>query len=139
MTQRIRIGNQTSISCADRMRPFEFALRHHFDAFEWFADRAVGADGRVRGWDESDMADAARAWMQAAGRDGGVRFTVHAPWQANPLQADGVALLLRSLDFAGDVGADLVNLHLYMDDGAEGYVRSLAPVIRHAAERGLRI
>ena len=48
-------------------------------------------------------------------------------------------LLLRSIDFARDIGADLVNLHLYMDDGAAGYVRSLEPVIRHAAEAGLRL
>lgn len=139
MTRRIRIGNQTAISCAATLEPFEFALRHGFDAFEWFADRKVHADGTTAGWDESDMDPATRAWLRDAGETHDVRFTVHAPWQANPLHADGPPLLLRSIDFARDIGADLVNLHLYMAEGAAGYVRSLAPVIRHAAEAGLRL
>jgi len=34
MIPRLRIGNQTAIACAERMEPFEFALRHGFGAFE---------------------------------------------------------------------------------------------------------
>jgi sugar phosphate isomerase/epimerase len=139
MTRRIRIGNQTAISSADCMEPFDYALRQGFDAFEWFADKKVNADGTVAGWDESDMNAAARAWIRETGEARDVLFTVHAPWQANPLEPGGVALLLRSVDFAQDIGADLVNLHLYMDDGAAGYVRALEPVIRHAARAGLRV
>jgi len=139
MADHIRIGNQTAIACADRMEPFEFALRHGFEAFEWFADKKENADGSALGWDESDMDDATRAWIRETGRQHGVLFTVHAPWQANPLQPGGADLLLRSVEFARDIGADLVNLHLYMDDGAAGYVAALAPVIRAAADRGLRV
>jgi sugar phosphate isomerase/epimerase len=139
MTRRIRIGNQTAISSADPREPFEFALRHGFDAFEWFEDKKANADGTARGWDESDMDAAARAWIRDTGRERGVLFTVHAPWQANPLQPEGVPLLLRSVDFARDIGANLVNLHLYMDEGAAGYVRGLLPVLRHAAAAGLRV
>src|SRR5467141_74505 len=139
MTQRIRIGNQTAISCAERLEPFEFALRHGFDAFEWFADKKLRDDGTVAGWDESDMDEATRARIRDTGAARGVLLTVHAPWQANPLHADGPGLLLRSIDFARDIGADLVNLHLYMAEGAVGYVRALEPVIRRAAEAGLRL
>lgn len=139
MTQRIRIGNQTAISCADPLEPFRFALRHGFDAFEWFADKKQNADGSTAGWDEADMDAAARIHIRDAGTTHDVRFTVHAPWQANPLHADGIPLLIRSIDFARDIGADLVNLHLYMDEGAQAYVRSLEPVLRHAAAAGLRI
>jgi sugar phosphate isomerase/epimerase len=138
-TRRIRIGNQTAISCADPLGPFEFALRHGFDAFEWFEDKKRHPDGSAAGWDESDMDAAARARIRAAGRDHNVLFTVHAPWQANPLHADGVPPLLRSIDFARDIGADLVNLHLSMDDGAAGFVRALAPVLHYAAAAGLRV
>ncbi len=46
---------------------------------------------------------------------------------------------MRSIDFARDIGADLVNLHLYMDEGALSYVRSLDAVIRRAASAGLRL
>jgi len=55
------------------------------------------------------------------------------------LLADGIANLMQSLDFARDIGADLVNLHLYMDEGPEGYVCSLEPVIRRAVSLGLRL
>ena len=52
---RIRIGNQTAISCADPLEPFHFALLNGFDAFEWFADKKEHDDGTIAGWDESDM------------------------------------------------------------------------------------
>ncbi len=139
MTRAIRIGNQTAISSGDPLAPFAFAVRNGFGAFEWFEDKKVSADGRAAGWDESDMDAAARARLRDAGREHGMLFTVHAPWQANPLRPGGVPLLLRSVDFAKDVGADLVNLHLYMDEGAAGYVRALEPVLRHAAAAGLRV
>jgi len=139
MTPRIRIGNQTAISCADRMEPFIFALRNGFDAFEWFADKKTRPDGTVAGWDEMDMDAAARAWIREAGQASDVRFTVHAPWQANPLHAEGIERLFLSLEFAQDIGADLVNFHLYMDEGADGYVRSLMSLIRRAAGAGLRL
>jgi sugar phosphate isomerase/epimerase len=139
MTERIRIGNQTAISCADPLGPFEFALHHGFDAFEWFEDKKRYPDGTVAGWDETDMDASLRARLRDTGTARGVQFTVHAPWQANPLHADGVPILLRSLDFARDIGAGLVNLHLYMDEGAADYTRCLEPVLRQAAAAGLRV
>lgn len=139
MTQRIRIGNQTSVSCSDLMEPFTFALEQGFDVFEWFADKKWDVDGSSRGWDESDIDSAARNWIRDTGRERSVRFTVHVPWQANPLHPDGGPLLLRSIDFARDIGAVLVNLHLYMDDGANGFVQALLPVLRYAAEAGMHV
>src|SRR5260370_24967075 len=130
MNQRIRIGNQTAIACADRLEPFAFALGHGFEAFEWFADKKVAPDGTAAGWDEADIDEAARASIRDARRGHDVRFTVHAPWQANPLHPGGVELLFRSLEFARDIGADLVNLHLYTDEGAASYARSLTSAIR---------
>ena len=41
------IGNQTNCHVPARL-PYEFALRHGFDAFEWFSDK-----GRA-GWCEDD-------------------------------------------------------------------------------------
>lgn len=136
---RIRIGNQTAISCLDTLEPFRFALRHGFDAFEWFADKKIHADGSVAGWDEPDMDAAIRSQIRERGAAHDVFFSVHAPWQANPLDSDGIPLLIRSIEFARDIGAGLVNLHLYMDDGAKGYVEALEPVLRHAAATGIRI
>jgi len=47
--------------------------------------------------------------------------------------------LLRSIDFARDIGANLVNVHLYVDDGPQGFVRALEPVLRYAAAAKLRL
>jgi sugar phosphate isomerase/epimerase len=138
MSQRVRIGNQTAIACPDALTPFRFALEHGFDAFEWFEDRKTTSGGSL-GWDESDIDADTRHWIRSTGADRDVLFSVHAPWQANPLYAEGVRVLLRSLDFARDIGAALVNLHLYMDEGAVGYVRGLAPVARAASSTGLRL
>lgn len=139
MQSSIRIGSQTAISSSDRLAPFEFALAHGFDAFEWFADKKVDAQGKTYGWDEADMNACMRAWIRDTGRTHGIRFTVHAPWQANPLQAGGAEQLVRSLHFAHDIGADLVNLHLLMDEGAARYAQSLRLVIDYAARLGLRL
>jgi sugar phosphate isomerase/epimerase len=139
MTHGIRIGNQTAISSADPLGPFEFALHHGFDAFEWFEDKKRYPDGTVAGWDESDLSATLRTRLRETGRARGMLFTVHAPWQANPLHPDGIPLLLRSIALARDLGADLVNLHLYMDRGAAEYVRCLEPVLRHAAAAGVRL
>jgi sugar phosphate isomerase/epimerase len=139
VSPRIRIGNQTAISCADPLEPFLFAVENGFDAFEWFADKKEHADGTIAGWDESDMAADTRLWIRDTGAAHDVLFTVHAPWQANPLDTDGIPLLIRSIDFARDIGAELVNLHLYMDDGPQGYSKALEPVLRYAAAMKLRI
>lgn len=139
MTPRIRIGNQTAISCSDPLEPFLFAVQNGFDAFEWFADRKEQEDGSIAGWDESDMDADIRRWMKDTGAAHEVLFTVHAPWQANPLDTDGNSLLIRSIDFARDICANLVNLHLYMDDGPQGYVKALEPVLLYAAKMRIRI
>jgi len=80
-----------------------------------------------------------RSEIRRLGAAHDVFFSVHAPWQANPLDSDGIPLLIRSVEFARDIGAGLVNLHLYMDDGAKGFVEALEPVLRHAAAAGVRI
>jgi sugar phosphate isomerase/epimerase len=139
VNDRIRIGNQTAISCADNFRPFHFAVENGFDAFEWFADKKERDDGTFAGWDESDMDADTRRWIRETGGTRDILFTVHAPWQANPLDLGGISLLIRSVDFARDIGAELVNLHLYMDDGPQGYAQALEPVLRHAATAKMRI
>jgi sugar phosphate isomerase/epimerase len=74
---RIRIGDQTSSDVPARL-PFEFALRHGFDAFEWFRDR-----GRA-GWCEAEIDVAMRRDLRAAATEHSMRFSVHAPWAADP-------------------------------------------------------
>ena len=139
MTNRILIGNQTAFSAPSAMEPLEFAVKHGFAAFEWFADKKTGADGTPSGWDETDMDRDKRFAIRQIGESHRIRYTVHAPWQANPLYPNGEGLLKCSLEFARDIGADLVNLHLYTDRGTQAYVDALAPVIAYSAHCGVRI
>ena len=127
MTSQIRIGNQTAFSASRTLEPLEFAMQQGFRAFEWFVDKKINADGSPAGWDETDMDQHQRDLIRRIGQSHDILYTVHAPWQANPLHSRAERLLERSVDFARDIGADLVNLHLYMDHGAHAYVEALTP------------
>jgi sugar phosphate isomerase/epimerase len=139
MDKQIWIGNQTALAAADRMAPFQFALDNGFDAFEWFEDKKVGPGTKTAGWDEADLDAATRRWIAETGKARVIRFTVHAPWQADPLRPGGTERLLRSLTLAGDIGADLVNLHLSTEGDARSFVRALEPVIAQATRQALRL
>ena len=129
---RIRIGNQTSCQVPSRL-PYEFALRHGFDAFEWFSDR-----GRY-GWCEADMDAVQRRVLRGEAAGHGVLFSVHAPFAANPMGREGAAAIRRSIDFAGDVAAGVVNVHLFADQGARAYADALGPLLEAARAAGVRL
>jgi sugar phosphate isomerase/epimerase len=130
--RRIRIGNQTSCQVPARL-PYEFALRHGFDAFEWFSDRGSF------GWCEADMDAVERKGLreEAAGR--GVLFSVHAPVAANPVDPEGGANIRRSIEFAGDVAAGVVNVHLFAEQGARAYAEALGPLLETARAAAVRL
>ena len=67
---------------------------------------------------------------EAAGH--GVLFSVHAPFAANPVVGEGAAEIRRSIDFAGDVTAGVVNVHLFADQGARAYADALGPLLEAA-------
>src|SRR6266849_3818616 len=127
---RFRIGNQTSCHVPAPL-PYEFALRHHFDAFEWFSDK-----GRA-GWCEEDMGATERRELRRAAEDAGLRFSVHAPFAADTVDPPGTAAIRRSIDFAADVGAPLVNLHLFAERGARPFAEALGPLMEAARAPGV--
>jgi sugar phosphate isomerase/epimerase len=127
---RFRIGNQTNCHVPARL-PYEFALRHHFDAFEWFSDR-----GRA-GWCEDDMGTAERRGLRRAAEDAGLRFSVHTPFAADPVEPEGAAAIRRSIDFAVEVGAPLVNLHLFPRHGGRAFAEALGPLLDAARAPGV--
>jgi sugar phosphate isomerase/epimerase len=131
MPSRIRIGNQTSCHVSPAGVPFEFALRHRFDAFEWFSDK------KREGWCEDDVGSEERRRLRDLTAVEDIRCTVHAPIAATPLTPAGADLIRRSLDFARDVGARLVNIHLFFDRGAAAFARALVPLLSHAAGCGV--
>ena len=133
--QAIRIGNQSAASAARFLDPFEFALANNFEAFEWFPDRKP--DGR--GWDGNDLDAAKRTSIRKQAQAGGIRQSVHARWTANPLRTEALPLLFEDLDLAEDLGASLLNLHLFAESGAAAYAGALAPLLRRAGQSGMQI
>src|SRR5882757_467509 len=120
----IQIGNQTAFSAATPTEPFEYAVANGFDAFEWFPDKKpTGA-----GWDDSDLDESLRWNIHETGLTRGMRLSVHARWQANPLQPDSYSELLKDLELAKALGAALLNIHLYGEAGLGAYVEAIMPL-----------
>jgi phosphoglucan,water dikinase len=134
-TPRIRIGNQSAFSSATVIEPFEFAVAHGFDAFEWFPDKKESGQG----WEEKDIDVETRRYIRDTALEHDIRLSVHAPWHLNPLLPNAQKRILESLAFAEDVGASLLNIHLYMDQGMDAYVEGITPLITPLAQAGIRL
>jgi sugar phosphate isomerase/epimerase len=134
-TGRIRIGNQTAFSASTVTGPFEYAVDSGFDAFEWFPDKK----GSGAGWEESDLDAETRRYINNTAVENDIRLSVHAPWDANPLRPGAPEVLLRNIAFAQDIGASLLNIHLYADEGIASYVQAIIPLMRRLAQVRIKL
>lgn len=132
----IRIGNQTAFSARSVMEPFEFALLKGFTAFEFFPDRGYLGVG---GWDENDMDASARSTIRHLAHDHDIEITVHAPLVFNPVNNPEDDRLYSTIEFAHDIGATLVNLHLDIGHGAARFVEALGPMLLATAGANLKL
>jgi sugar phosphate isomerase/epimerase len=130
----ICIGNQTARAATSPDLPFEFALAHGFDAFEWFSDRE--ADW---GWCEELVDKAGRRRLREIGWKQGIAHSVHAPWHASPLLPEGRAQIRRSFDFASEVGGGLVNIHLFAEQGIGAFARALREPLERSVRSGISL
>jgi len=135
LKERIRIGNQTAFSAHNITEPFRYAVTHGFDAFEWFPDKKESGAG----WAEDDMGKRTRSLIKKIAFDHDMALSVHAPWQANPLEEKGLETLFSHVEFARDIGATLLNVHLYTDEGIEPYIQAIRPLIRHLKKNSIRL
>ncbi|MBW1675187.1 MAG: TIM barrel protein, partial [Deltaproteobacteria bacterium] len=133
--RRIRIGNQTAFSALTPTQPFEYAVQNGFDAFEWFPDKKESGAG----WEESDLDAETRRDIRNTALEHDIRLCVHAPWQVNPLQPKAWERLLEVLEFARDIGASLLNIHLYTDEGIASYVQAIIPLMKRLAQVGIKL
>lgn len=124
---RMRIGNQTAKAAADPFAPYYFALEHGFDAFEWFADRKDGW-----GFDFSQLHPAGREALRRRGHEDDIRFSVHAPVWADPLDPDGVTALHEAIDFGDAIDARVIVFHLAAEDEPNAIAEAMRPIIDHA-------
>src|ERR1051326_6473295 len=68
-----------------------------------------------------------------------MRLSVHARWQANPLKPEAWPILLKDLELAEDLGASLLNIHLYTEAGLDAYVGAIKPLAGRVADAGLQL
>jgi sugar phosphate isomerase/epimerase len=107
----IFIGNQTAFF-ATPLQPFDFAVEHGFDAFEFFPDsRSTGS-----GWTVADLSPAVRARIRVTAKERGMRLSVHASISSDPLTANGRERFGLEMDFASEIGARILNLHFPSTD-----------------------
>jgi len=132
----IRIGNQTAFSARSVLEPFEFAMVNGFTAFEFFPDRGYLGVG---GWDEKDLGQDARRDIRQSAREHDIELTVHAPLAFNPLINPEDGRLYSTIEFAHDIGATLLNLHLDLGRGPDGFVEALGPTLVATAEANLKL
>jgi len=130
----IYVGNQTSWGAKTPLEPFEYAVAHAFDAFEWFPDKKPGA-----GWDETDLDTQARRQIRETAAARRIRLSVHVRLQANPVSSDGLPLIEKDFELARDLGAALLNIHLFHEQGPEAFTTAIVPLIRQTAETGLQL
>jgi len=132
---KIRIGNQTAFTAPTATRPFEYAVANGFNAFEWFPDKKDSGAG----WDLDSLNSDARSYIRHTARTFDIAMSVHAPWEANPLSPRGLHSIGKCVEFAKDIGAGLLNIHLYTGEGVESFARALEPVLRLTREAGLKL
>jgi phosphoglucan,water dikinase len=128
------IGNQTSCWTSVPTEPFDYAVAQGFDAFEWFPDKKPGA-----GWDPNDLDARSRNVIRETAGAHGIRLSVHARWQASPLSPAGLELLWEDLALARDLGAALLNIHMFHEYGVPSFVEAIAPLIRRTLDAGLQL
>jgi sugar phosphate isomerase/epimerase len=124
--QRVRIGNQSAGSAKRLAEPFEYAVENGFDAFEWF----LGQRRTDGAWEAAELGPDERRDIGRTAAENDIRLSVHAPWWLDPFQPEGQEHLARSLDFAVDVGASNLNIHLAPDRGVDAFERALRPLLR---------
>lgn len=134
-TSAIQIGNQTAFSALRPTEPFEYAIANGFDAFEWFPDKKPNGEG----WAAQDIDSVSREKIKETAELCSIRLSVHGRWQASPLRLKDFDWLLEDMELAWDLGAAVMNIHLYTEKGASGYARAIQPLLKRAAAVGLRL
>ncbi|MBI4689414.1 MAG: TIM barrel protein, partial [Nitrospirae bacterium] len=132
--KRIRIGNQTSFSASPITLPFEYAVTMGFDAFEWFPDKRSGS-----GWTEDDLSQDTRSQIKKTAFEHDIKLSVHTVWPSNLLEPESDKSLSKTIAFAQDIGASLLNIHLHKDAGIEAYGKAIIPLIERLADIDIKL
>ncbi|MBF0538007.1 MAG: TIM barrel protein [Nitrospirae bacterium] len=132
---QVRVGNQTSYTASSMGLPFGYAIASGFDTFEWFPDKRDGGQG----WLEGDISPVDRTNIKKKAIQQKITLSVHAPLVVNPLKDETYGAFTNAVGFALDIGAVLINIHLFAHEGIERYAQAIQPYIKHTAEANLRL
>ena len=135
IVNKILIGNQTAFSAECPTLPFEYAINNNFNTFEWFPDKKQSGIG----WRESDIDATDRLIIKQKAVQNKIRLTVHAPWWVNTIEDGSDSHINECINFAHDIGAELLNIHLYMGKGAEHFIDTLIPYLELLSNYGLKL
>jgi len=133
--KRVRIGNQSALSAKRPTEPFEYAVENGFDAFEWFLGPRLLGDGQQ----EAGLDPEERREIGLTAAENDIELSVHAPWWLDPFEPEGYEHLARSLEFAMDMGAANLNMHLSSKRGIEAFEKTLNPVLQRLADLPIRL
>ena len=128
---RVHIGNQTAFS-APPLVPFLFAVEHGFDAFEFFPDGVPP----YAGWSATDLPPTTRAFVRGKAAEEGIRLSVHASLTCDLRTASGRNIFERDADFARDIGARVVVVHIDPTD-VEAFAEAVLAVVDPLASAGI--
>lgn len=133
--KRFSIGNQTAWFARSITEPFEYAVSNGFDAFEWFPDRKETGEG----WSEDELPEETRVYIKDTAAASGIRLSVHVPWRWNPFVQGSGGEMERAIHLARDVGAVLMNIHFYKEQGAAAFARAIGPLAAELSGKGISL
>ncbi len=132
---KIKIGNQTAFSAATTEEPFHYAVENRFDAFEWFPDKNRSGQG----WAVEDIKPDIRSYIKETALKHNITLSVHASLSANPLDIETHGIIMKEIKFAKEIGAELINIHLYVNCEIELYVKAVMPILQQIEKTGIKI
>lgn len=135
MIEDIYIGNQSAFSSPSIMAPFEYAIENGFKAFEWFPDKKDWGAG----FNALDIDKDLRKIIKDKSLANTIHLSVHADCLCNPLLEHTHNQFFNCIELAKDIGALLINIHLFIEEGIKRYLDSLIPFIIKTSQLGIKL
>jgi starch synthase (maltosyl-transferring) len=117
------------------MLPFEYAVAHGFNAFEWLPDKKESGEG----WAVDDIPQETRAIIRRIAAEKGMSLSVHASIQSGSLKMQDRPVFQKDVEFAREIGAALFNIHFDPDQSIDSLVRSVRPLMQDLLKTSMKL
>ncbi|MGA1823046.1 MAG: hypothetical protein ACMUIP_00190 [bacterium] len=119
-----RIGNQTSCHSQHILDPFEFAITHRFESFEWFFDKNMDGSGL----DISRVDASFKKYIKQTADNADLSLSVHAPCNISLYSEKDIRVLHEIINFTIDIKARVLVLHFDSSMGLMGFLTRIENV-----------